>query len=71
AHAWLDADHRMVYRVLRVVAAWRWVVRRQFRQRIRQAEPHPLWVGKVAEGDPKHLTDTEREADAIASDSAT
>ena len=70
SHAWLEADNRLINLVLLAVAACLWVVRRQFRKRIRQAEPHPLWVGKVSEGDPRHLTDTEREADAVASDSA-
>ncbi|MBL4570667.1 MAG: hypothetical protein JKY21_05875, partial [Alcanivorax sp.] len=71
AHAWLEADNRLVNLLLLAVAACLWVVRRQFRKRIRQAEPHPLWVGKVSEGDPKHLTDTELEADAEALNSAT
>ena len=70
SHAWLEADNRLVNLLLLAVAACLWVVRRQFRKRIRQAEPHPLWVGNVSEGDPKHLTDTEREAGAAASNSA-
>jgi hypothetical protein len=70
SHAWLEADNRLVNLLLLAVAACLWVVRCQFRKRIRQAEPHPLWVGNVSEGDPKHLTDTEREAGAAASNSA-
>ena len=48
--------------LLLLVASSLWVVRRQFRKRVRLAEPHPLWVGKVTQGHPKHLTETEREA---------
>jgi len=70
SHAWLEADNRLVNLLLLAVAACLWVVRRQFRKRIRQAEPHPLWVGKVSGDSPKHLTETEREAGTVASDSA-
>jgi len=66
----LEADNLLINGLLLLVALSLWVVRRQFRKRIRQAEPHPLWVGNVSEGDPKHLTDTEREAGAAASNSA-
>tara|TARA_Y100000588_G_scaffold324645_1_gene357929 strand:+ start:138 stop:1739 length:1602 start_codon:yes stop_codon:yes gene_type:complete len=67
-HAWLEADNRLVNLVLLAVAACLWVVRQQFRKRIRQAEPHPLWVGKVTGGHPKHLTETELESGAVVSE---
>lgn len=57
----LDGDNLLINGLLLVVALSLWVVRRQFRKRVRLAEPHPLWVGKVTEGQPKHLTETERE----------
>ena len=58
----LEADNLLINGLLLLVALSLWVVRRQFRKRVRLAEPHPLWVGKVTEGHPKHLTETEREA---------
>ncbi len=64
-HAWLEPDNRLVNLLLLALAGSLWVVRWQFRKRVRQAEPHPLWVGKVTEGHPKHLTETERETGAV------
>ncbi|MFT6634404.1 PepSY-associated TM helix domain-containing protein [Alcanivorax sp.] len=61
SHA-LEADNLLINGLLLLVALSLWVVRRQFRKRVRLAEPHPLWVGRVTEGHPKHLTETEREA---------
>jgi len=58
----LEADNLLINGLLLLVALSLWVVRRQFRKRVRLAEPHPLWVGRVTEGHPKHLTETEREA---------
>lgn len=55
SHAWLEADNRLVNLLLLAVAACLWVVRRQFRKRIRQAEPHPLWVATSPRGIPSIL----------------
>ncbi|MCG8392126.1 MAG: PepSY domain-containing protein [Pseudomonadales bacterium] len=59
SHAWREPDNLLINLVLLAVAGSLWVVRRQFRKRVRQAEPHPLWVGKVSQEHPKHLTETE------------
>ena len=58
----LEADNLLINGLLLLVALSLWVVRRQFRKRVRLAEPHPLWVGKVTEGHPRHLTVSAREA---------
>ena len=61
SHAWQEPDALLVNLVVVAVAACLWGVRAQFRKRLRLAEPHPLWVGKVTRDHPKHLTEIELE----------
>ncbi|WP_290523769.1 PepSY-associated TM helix domain-containing protein [Alcanivorax sp.] len=59
-HAWQAPDVLLVNLVVLAVAASLWVVRRQFRRRVRLADPHPLWVGRVTREHPKRLTEAEQ-----------
>lgn len=59
--AWQESDVLLINLLMLAMAGGLGVVRMLFRQRIRQAEPHPLWVGRFSEEHPRHLADAELE----------
>ena len=61
ARAWRDGDVLLVNTLMLALAALLWLVRVHFRRRVRLAEPHPLWVGRVSEAAPLHRADAEND----------
>lgn len=62
ARAWRDPDVLLINGVMLSLAGLLWLVRKHFRRRVRLAEPHPLWVGRVSDGHPIHKADAELES---------
>lgn len=61
ARAWQDDDVLLVNMLMLSLAGLLWIVRLHFRRRVRLAEPHPLWVGRLSEGRAPHPSDAEQE----------
>ncbi len=59
--AWRESDVLLVNVLMLAMAGILWMVSRYFRKRVRLAEPHPLWVGRLSDDHPRHLADAELE----------
>jgi len=59
SRAWREGDVLLVNLLMLSLAGLLWLVRMHFRRRVRLAEPHPLWVGRVSETHPLKAADAE------------
>ncbi|MZR62819.1 PepSY domain-containing protein [Alcanivorax sp. DP30] len=59
SRAWREGDVLLVNLLMLSLAGLLWLVRIHFRRRVRLAEPHPLWVGRVSETHPLKAADAE------------
>jgi len=57
--AWQEGDVLLVNLLMLGLAVILWILRAHFRRRVRLAEPHPLWVGRLSDEHPMHLADAE------------